>query len=116
MRLIAIISIIILLSLSCSDKPTEIVRHEPVIQSITPERSIIYTNDTIKIQASVSDEDQDDKLTYAWSATGGSFISETNNPTQWHSPDNSGDYIITLTVSDGYYNRSKTTTIKVVNR
>jgi len=102
--------------MACSSKPTEIVRHEPVIHSISPERSVVYISETITITASVSDEDDEDQLSYKWSASGGSFVSDRNNPTQWQSPNTAGTYMIRLVLSDGYFQTSKEINITAITR
>jgi len=96
--------------------PTEVLRFEPVIHSITLERTIVYTGEAVGVSANASDADENDTLTFRWHATGGDFVNEKNNPTQWRAPNTAGDYTLTLTVTDGYYEVSKTATIKVINR
>lgn len=96
--------------------PTEVLRFEPVIHSISLERTIIYSGESVGVSASVSDADENDTLTFRWHASGGDFVNEKNNPTQWRAPNTVGDYTLTLVVTDGYYEVSKSTTIKVINR
>lgn len=101
--------------MACSE-PTNIVRHVPFIQSITLERSLVFVGETINIQAAVGDQDPDDVLRYKWTATAGSFVNENNNPTQWRAPNQPGACTITLILSDGYYEISKSAVINVINR
>ena len=111
-----IIKTIIIALLFCScDQPTEIVRHSPVIKSISSSRTITFPKEFIDIGADVSDKDEEDELTYLWQSTCGRFVNIHNNPTQWQSPDYPDSCIITLTVSDGYFEVSKSTAILVIS-
>lgn len=117
MRNYLFLLLIMLLSIiACDSNPTQIIRHEPVIHSITPQRTVVYVNDAVEIKAEVSDADEKDELRFQWSATGGSFVSEKNNPTQWKAPNQTGEFAISLKLSDGYYEVSKSVNIRVTNR
>jgi len=106
----------IVLIIGCSSNPTQIVRHKPVIHSISAARAIIFVAETVEVQASVSDEDENDELRFNWSATGGTFINTFNNPTQWRAPNAIGTFTLTLSVSDGYFQISKSIQITVKTR
>jgi hypothetical protein len=98
--------------LSCSDPASEQL-FKPVINSISFDRSQIYINQFITVQANVTDEDGD-PLKYAWTADGGTFTSATNNPTQWHAGAQAGTFTLTLSVSDGTFSVSDSRQIKVI--
>ena len=76
-----------------------LVNRPPVIESVTVERLVANPTESIVIECTVSDADQD-TLSYAWSTTGGTF-SGTGPITAWMAPDTPGTYIITAMVADG---------------
>jgi hypothetical protein len=87
-----------------------------VIHSLTLDRTVIYVAESVGVSAHVSDADENDTLTFRWSADGGDFVNEKNNPTQWRAPNVAGKYTLTLVVTDGYYETSKSVGISVINR
>jgi hypothetical protein len=99
---IATILIALCLLTGCSEPVSE-KAHMPIIRSFGFSRSHVYIQEYIEVQASVTDSDKSDKLTYKWSATGGIFTNPTNTLTQWHAPDIPDNYTIKFTVSDGYF-------------
>lgn len=115
MRYLLILLAVLALVAACSN-PTEIVRHEPEIHAISLERTIVFVAETVGVSASVSDADKQDTITFHWSADAGSFVSETNNPTQWRAPNSAGEYSLTLVITDGYYEAAKSAEITVKNR
>ncbi len=100
---------------NCSE-PTRVLQHSPVIHSIAVDRSQVYPQEFVTVQAKVSDQDQGDKLTYRWTANGGAFVNSSNNPTQWHAPSFPATYTLTLAVSDGIFQVTDSTTVKVIPR
>jgi hypothetical protein len=75
------------------------VNHPPVIDSLTAEPQTVKKAMTSTIQCTASDLD-DDKLSYAWSASGGNISGEGSGVT-WVAPNAFGTYTITVTVTDG---------------
>lgn len=117
MRILGLILILSCLSInSCENNPAKIIRHKPVIQSITLQKSSLYPRETIIVTASVSDDDETDELKFKWESTCGSFISEINNPTSWQAPGQAGTCSITLNLSDGYFTTAKSVNVKVIER
>ena len=100
------------LILSCS-QPVEVVRHSPEIKSLIADKGVVYVNEFITLQAEVVDKDKDDALVLEWTATAGKLTNTKNNPTQWHAPSAAQTVTITLTVSDGYFEVSKSLDIVV---
>ena len=77
----------------------EILRHPPVIHSISASRTIIYPTQFIDIEANVSDEDEEDTISFLWeSMCEGHFVNMYNNPTQWYAPEYPDTCTTTLTV------------------
>jgi hypothetical protein len=99
--------------LTCSEPLSE-TKHQPEIRSMNFSRTLLYVEEFITVSADVRDEDEGDKLSYQWEATGGIFTNPNNNPTQWHAPKTADSYTITLKVSDGYFRIEKSTQIEVV--
>jgi len=106
-------SLLILLFFACSE-PVSVVKHKPVIHSITLSRTRIYVDEFITIQADVTDKDGDE-LGFTWSADGGTFINPKNNPTQWHAKADPGTYTINLSVTDGTFIVEKSAQVQVIS-
>jgi hypothetical protein len=112
----------IYLSLSCCiwladcNEPVAVTLHVPVIHSLSVDRSQIYVQEFVTLQAEVTDQDKGDQLTFQWSATGGTFTNPANNPTQWHAPTIPDSYTLILIVSDGTFEVADSTTVKVLPR
>ena len=49
-----------------------------------------------------------DDLIYSWSVSGGSLEEASLNPVKWNTPDDPGDYTISVSVTDGAGNTSET--------
>ena len=99
---------------ACSDPASEQL-NKPVINGITFDRSQIYVNQFITIQATVADKDGD-PLKFKWTADGGTFTNANNNPTQWHAGSTAGTFTITLIVSDGTFSVSSSKQINVITQ
>ena len=99
---------------SCSDPASEQL-NKPVINGITFDRSQIYVNQFITIQAAASDKD-DDVLKFKWTADGGTFTNANNNPTQWHAGPTAGTFTIFLTVSDRTFSVTDSKQINVISQ
>lgn len=75
------------------------VNHPPHIVSLTSEFEQVKKAMSTAIECTASDPDED-KLSYAWSASGGNISGERSAAT-WVAPDAFGTYTITVTVTDG---------------
>jgi ABC-type Fe3+-hydroxamate transport system substrate-binding protein len=71
---------------------------QPVISSLTADRQVSLMGTTQVICTAT--EAGTDNLTYNWAATGGT-ISGAGSTITWTAPDKSGDYMVTVVVSDG---------------
>ncbi|MBE9513337.1 MAG: hypothetical protein IMY77_04740 [Chloroflexi bacterium] len=76
-----------------------VVNRPPVIERLTAERLVANPDESIVIACAASDADGDN-LTYAWSATGGTFPAP-GSIVAWMAPAKTGTYVITVTVTDG---------------
>jgi hypothetical protein len=89
------------------------VNSAPVITRVWTSQSVIKAGETIQIEVSATDND-DDRLTYKYEVSGGS-ISGHGDKVEWRAPDQAGDYTITVTVSDSEATSSeRSVTITVI--
>jgi len=83
----------------------------PEISSLTASPTQVAPEGSTTVTCQASDSD-DDTLTYAWSATGGTVIGTALEVT-WTAPTTQGSYTITCTVSDGTASDTETVTVTV---
>lgn len=76
-----------------------VINQPPIITSLTAEPQAVKKATTSTIECTAQDPDGDE-LSYTWSANGGSISGEGATVT-WVAPNNTGSYIITITVTDG---------------
>ncbi|MFH0846810.1 MAG: hypothetical protein V1894_01970 [Chloroflexota bacterium] len=81
--------------------PTATGNRAPVITSVNLPKTALTPGEEILLICDASDPDGD-KLTFAWSASGGVFsVTESpQNRTNWKAPEFKGDFTLTATVSD----------------
>ncbi|WP_147446540.1 Ig-like domain-containing protein [Corallococcus sp. CA047B] len=72
----------------------------PVITSLVASPSTVGPEGVVALQASAEDSDAEDDLTYAWTASAGSFSSPGSLTTTWVAPSVPGAVVLTLTVTD----------------
>jgi hypothetical protein len=70
----------------------------PVVSSVTAEPAKLQRGETSTVTCLASDPD-DDTLTYAWSATGGT-ITGTGNIVTWKAPSVVGEFVVSVSVKD----------------
>jgi hypothetical protein len=87
-------------STSSSSTTSTSINHAPDVADINVSGGAHYTDTVYTVSAAASDSDGD-TLTYAWSATGGTWVNPNINPAQWRTPAAAGTYTLTLTVNDG---------------
>ncbi len=95
----------ILLNWSCNRSPD--------ISGISIETDTMYVGNDYDISVKAVDLDGDD-LAYLWSASGGEFDDDEAISTEWDTPDESGDYTITISVTDGAGNTSESSIVVYV--
>lgn len=78
---------------------TVIANQRPAITSVTAEPVKIIPGETSTVTCVATDPD-DDTLSYAWSATGGT-VSGTGTIITWQAPNFDGEFVISVTVDDG---------------
>lgn len=91
--------VIFALVLSCADN-TRPKNHVPVISDIVCDPVRIAVADTVIFTVLASDADGD-SLNYMWSASAGVFVDTAAVSVRWIAPAHSGEYVITVRVSDG---------------
>jgi len=99
---LAVIFILLMLILGCdkdNSTPPE-GNHPPVISSLSAFPSNIEGGETSRLTLVATDQDND-TLSVEWSATGGIFLSTSNDSAVWKAPNNSDTYTCTAKVSDG---------------
>ncbi len=79
----------------------------PDINGIHLSTDTLYIGEQYDISVEVVDLDGDE-LIYSWSVTGGSFEGASLNPAKWNTPNDPGDYTISVSVTDGAGNTSET--------
>jgi hypothetical protein len=106
LALVSLVILTMILAGGCFNKP-------PTITSLTPSATSVARGNSCTVSCVASDPDED-AITYAWSATGGS-ISGTGDTITWMAPETTGSYSVTVTVSDGEEAASDSCNIQVVN-
>ncbi|HEY0095844.1 MAG TPA: PKD domain-containing protein, partial [Archangium sp.] len=72
----------------------------PVITSLSAAPGTVEPGGTVVLNASASDANPSDTLTYAWSAPSGSFAQASSLSTTWTAPASAATVPLTLTVTD----------------
>ncbi len=85
----------------------------PDINGIHLSTDTLYVGEQYEISAEVVDLDGDD-LIYSWSITAGSLEEASLNPVKWNTPNDPGDYTISVSVTDGAGNTSETSIVVYV--
>jgi hypothetical protein len=87
----------------------------PSIATIQKSATYIPTTGIINLTCLATDPNND-PLTYAWSANGGTFNNATTRATSWTAPNTEGVYTINVTATDnGNLSATATTTVLVKN-
>ena len=87
----------------------------PIISTIQKNVEYVSTNGTVQLTAFATDPNGD-PLTYAWSASGGTFSNATTRQTIWTAPNTEGAYSINVTATDnGNLSATASTTVLVKN-
>ena len=81
--------------------PDPFTNSVPRFESVVISSNQVAPNHSIDLVAYATDPD-DDPLTYAWSATGGTFDDDTSASTTWTAPAITGVYTLTVSATDPY--------------
>lgn len=74
----------------------------PMIDTVTATAMEVSPNEVVSFRVTAHDEDNDDKLTYSWTAQSGSFDQTNTTSAKWTAPQTEGSYRVTITVSDNH--------------
>lgn len=72
----------------------------PCIDSMVASSSVVLPGGSIVLRATAHDKDVNDTIAYTWSASGGTFTTAGAATTTWTAPQVSGEFSLTLTVTD----------------
>ena len=72
----------------------------PIIDSFVSSATSVTAGGTVSLTAAAHDPNVGDTLSYAWTATGGTFSAPTAASSPWTAPSSVGVQILTLTVTD----------------
>lgn len=83
-------------------QPDPFLNTVPRIDSIVASSNAVGPGETVSLTAAASDPDAGHatNLTYAWTASGGSFTNGNTATPTWTAPTGTGTYTLTLTVTD----------------
>jgi len=97
---VPVVIIGLLLICGCGlDSVTDSENHPPIIEALTAGPPIVLTGRATTVTCLVTDED-DDQISYVWSASGGS-ITENGESITWTAPAVPCTCVISVSVSDG---------------
>lgn len=100
-------------------RPPPFENAAPIIDSVIASGSTVEPGGVVALRATAHDPNPADVLTYAWTATGGSFSDAAALTTAWTAPAEQGSYSLTLRVSDplgAATSMSFSITVQVVGR
>jgi plastocyanin len=80
--------------------PTPFHNAVPVIDALVASADAVGPGKTVTLSVAAHDADPGDSLTYAWTATGGSFAGAATAASTWTAPAAEGSYQLTVTVTD----------------
>lgn len=79
---------------------TTTTENPPTIDSVVIAPGVLSPSQTASVTVTASDPDPGDTLTYAWTATGGTFADATAAATTYTAPPTEGTVTLTITVTD----------------
>lgn len=82
------------------DPPPDFENAGPVITSLVVSRSSVEPGGFVDMRATADDPNTGDVLTYAWTATAGTFSTPSALSSRWTAPMAEGSQTVTLTVTD----------------
>jgi hypothetical protein len=78
----------------------EFVNSAPCIDQFVVPSLQVFVGESVSLTPAAHDPDPSDTLSYAWTASGGTFSSTTTASTTWTAPQTAGTYVVTWTVTD----------------
>jgi hypothetical protein len=90
---------LVALTLQQVNAPPAFLNAAPIIDSLVSSTSVA-TGGALSLTAAAHDPNAGDTLSYAWSATAGSFSAASARSTSWTAPASSGVQTLTFTVTD----------------
>jgi hypothetical protein len=91
---------VVALLLQQASPPTPFANAVPLIDSFTASSNAIAPSHTVTLNVTAHDPDAGDTLTYAWTATDGSFSTTSSGSTVWTAPATEGAQTLTISVTD----------------
>ncbi|NRD55270.1 Kelch repeat-containing protein [Corallococcus exiguus] len=91
---------LVAITLQQIDPPPPFENEAPIIDFVAANPSTVAAGGTVSLFSSAHDPNPDDTLSYAWSATAGTFSSASEPFTSWTAPATTGIQTLTLTVTD----------------
>ncbi|MHA7633771.1 kelch repeat-containing protein [Corallococcus sp. M7] len=91
---------LVAITLQQLNPPPPFDNEAPLIDFVTVSPSSVAAGGTVSLSAAAHDPNPGDTLSYAWSATAGTFASTTEPFTSWTAPASTGLQTLTLTVTD----------------
>ncbi|HEX8438590.1 LamG domain-containing protein [Archangium sp.] len=82
------------------NRPPPLENEAPVIDSLVVSHPAVEPNGIITLKAAAHDPNPGDTLTYAWTATDGTFSDPSSLSNTWTAPATAGRVTLTLTVTD----------------
>ncbi|MHA7630180.1 Kelch repeat-containing protein [Corallococcus sp. M7] len=93
-------STLVAITLQQLNPPPPFDNEAPVIDSLVASATSVAAGGTLSLTATAHDPNPGDTLSYAWSATAGSFSDSSAAATSWTAPAATGIQTLTLTVTD----------------
>ncbi|MDY7230343.1 kelch repeat-containing protein [Hyalangium sp. s54d21] len=93
-------TVLVAIVLQQVNPPPAFDNEAPIIDSLAAASTSVPAGGSISLWASAHDPNPGDTLSYAWSATAGSFSSLSEGFTRWTAPDSIGIHSITFVVTD----------------
>nr|WP_240672382.1 kelch repeat-containing protein [Corallococcus coralloides] len=91
---------LVAITLQQLNPPPPFDNEAPVIEFVVAYPSTVAAGGTVSLYSSAYDPNLEDTISYAWSATAGTFASTTERFTSWTAPMSTGIQTLTLTVTD----------------
>ncbi|MFP2896612.1 kelch repeat-containing protein [Corallococcus sp. 4LFB] len=91
---------LVAITLQQLDPPPPFENEAPLIDYVVANPSTVTAGGTVSLISYAHDPNPEDTLSYAWSATAGTFSSTSESDTSWTAPATTGIQTLTLTVTD----------------